>query len=531
MDGFNEKKWFVYLGDHHEGPFSLAEMQGKMNAGAVTSTHYVWCEGMGDWLPMTNVPQFESLIHARAAAVAVASSSSDAPTLHMPAMQAAPVQVKAAETKPAPAATAAKSPAPAIIVQSADEVSRPIILSAVSQSNPHVSGVSPIGLGSIPHRPEQFQTKKKGGGLLVKAIVILIIGSIGGVIHSGTFSNGFSLDPMMLSLTENVPFLANWISPIPAISEVSPEDYQELRNAAAQSLESKGPAAAFALSPQTLEAPTFYIATNFPDGTRFELTFDGIPGTLLGQLAVSLKIQAVTEKRIAKTDPVRFPDGRPIPRGQYKVTLTEAASQVEAAQAIVAGMPAKPGSTTKLRQTKSLFLGGARDAQYTSRLKEYVDELRKRAQTELAEIEQFSSTLEMQLNSTVNSFANIKKRLVSPRSANVARKEWTGVNTRWKEFQAKLNESFAKWNPASLSTDFFYGAMYAEMPKIAQAVEKVHATHDGFVTGQVKEANFDATDAQNVTSAQTMIAGLKGRIAKIKSAPPAANGVPQREAE
>src|SRR5262245_28590155 len=29
MDTSSEKKWFVYVGDHHEGPFSLTDIKGK----------------------------------------------------------------------------------------------------------------------------------------------------------------------------------------------------------------------------------------------------------------------------------------------------------------------------------------------------------------------------------------------------------------------------------------------------------------------------------------------------------------------
>ena len=64
MDGFTEKKWFVYVGDHHEGPFSLEDIQGKIGAGVVSTTSFVWAEGMADWKGMTEVPDFESVLSA-----------------------------------------------------------------------------------------------------------------------------------------------------------------------------------------------------------------------------------------------------------------------------------------------------------------------------------------------------------------------------------------------------------------------------------------------------------------------------------
>ncbi|OFZ55412.1 MAG: hypothetical protein A2428_05800 [Bdellovibrionales bacterium RIFOXYC1_FULL_54_43] len=62
MDGYEDKKWFVYMGDHHEGPFSLAEIQAKMTERQVTASNHVWSEGMADWKLMSEVPQFEALV-------------------------------------------------------------------------------------------------------------------------------------------------------------------------------------------------------------------------------------------------------------------------------------------------------------------------------------------------------------------------------------------------------------------------------------------------------------------------------------
>jgi hypothetical protein len=85
MDGFDEKKWFLYLSDHHEGPFSLAEIQEKMSGGQVSTANYVWCEGMPDWKPMTEVPAFVSLVNpGQASAPAPVLGESTSLELAMP---------------------------------------------------------------------------------------------------------------------------------------------------------------------------------------------------------------------------------------------------------------------------------------------------------------------------------------------------------------------------------------------------------------------------------------------------------------
>jgi hypothetical protein len=62
MNAFSEKKWFVYLKDHHIGPLALDEIKDKMNQGEVSVENYVWAEGMADWQLMKEVRDFDPLV-------------------------------------------------------------------------------------------------------------------------------------------------------------------------------------------------------------------------------------------------------------------------------------------------------------------------------------------------------------------------------------------------------------------------------------------------------------------------------------
>ena len=62
MEGFHDNKWFVYVNDHHEGPFSMADLQSKLASGEVRREQYVWAEGMPDWLMMTAVRELDALM-------------------------------------------------------------------------------------------------------------------------------------------------------------------------------------------------------------------------------------------------------------------------------------------------------------------------------------------------------------------------------------------------------------------------------------------------------------------------------------
>lgn len=52
------KEYFVFINNSEQGPFTLAQLA-SMN---ITPTTDVWCEGMSDWAPASNVPELASII-------------------------------------------------------------------------------------------------------------------------------------------------------------------------------------------------------------------------------------------------------------------------------------------------------------------------------------------------------------------------------------------------------------------------------------------------------------------------------------
>ncbi len=56
-----EKIWFVYISDHHEGPFTPEEVQAKIAEGAVTSQSLVWKDGMPEWVAAETIPEIHAL--------------------------------------------------------------------------------------------------------------------------------------------------------------------------------------------------------------------------------------------------------------------------------------------------------------------------------------------------------------------------------------------------------------------------------------------------------------------------------------
>jgi hypothetical protein len=76
-----EKIWFVYLTDHHEGPFTAAEVAEKAQQGLVNGQTLAWKDGMAEWLAVDSIPDLASALQAPAAGDLAVESSLGTPAL------------------------------------------------------------------------------------------------------------------------------------------------------------------------------------------------------------------------------------------------------------------------------------------------------------------------------------------------------------------------------------------------------------------------------------------------------------------
>ncbi|MGE3262600.1 MAG: GYF domain-containing protein [Bacteriovoracia bacterium] len=58
------KIWFIYLTDHHEGPFSAQEVAEKAKQGLVNGQTLAWKDGMAEWVPAETIPELASAFGA-----------------------------------------------------------------------------------------------------------------------------------------------------------------------------------------------------------------------------------------------------------------------------------------------------------------------------------------------------------------------------------------------------------------------------------------------------------------------------------
>lgn len=86
----DNKVWYAGVAGKQEGPFSIAEVATMLSSGKLTAESLVWKEGMADWVPISQVPEFSTFMAKSSAPSAVPSPVSS------PAKPKASGQAKAA---------------------------------------------------------------------------------------------------------------------------------------------------------------------------------------------------------------------------------------------------------------------------------------------------------------------------------------------------------------------------------------------------------------------------------------------------
>lgn len=537
MDGFQERKWFVYQNDHHEGPFSLEEIQDKMGAGEVQRSQYVWCQGMSDWQMMSAVRDFEGLLATPAAAQPVHPTHLQIEPEASPAVQAESLGVSL-EIQHEPAPEEATHIGISIEEPKAEAQDSPSVapLEIVSEPEPELAlePETPADIGAQPEAP------RRSGFLRVFLTLSLVglgsyaylAGHLDPVVKNPGFVKAASavrgvVQPGLTRIAQWVPALQILFSPIGDIEGVQPEELRELRAAAVSKIPGT---VGLAVLKDELLSPTLYVAANLPNGTVLDVRVEGVPDTLVSQTSLSATTQVTLEGNLARTDPVRQLDGRPLVQGQYWVQVTPAddAKQSSDARQALAGLPAE----SKIAYKKAYFLGGRKDDSYSQRLKEFHDRLARKSTDELHEIRQYFSTLDLQLQSTNREYDQASSNKVPKAGA----KAWNAAHSKWTRLQTQLESGFSKWTDGLSRGEYYQASLYELTRQLGDHVSQLHTAQHALMTNKGTNKAQDqvslevaATDlAQKRTAAAESLASLRSELERVEKLPPSANGMPQR---
>lgn len=528
MDPLNEKKWFVYIEDHHEGPYSVLEVRDKITQSTLSSDQYVWTEGMQDWKPMLEIEDFKTLL------ASVGQQEPSSPSL-------ADAIGISGELSEAPSIEISKDHS-----HTGDSVSfntsKETSLSKDTQSLPVEPSKEPVKkLGkkteaniSPVNDPILVQSKPKKKRRLLRFFVLLIlVGGAGYAYQTGmldpfldnpqikgvadTISRQVSplIEPLTQKIVQTFPVLSEYFSPLPKIADVSPQDYESLKASAQSSLRKGGLSVALAPSTAGGPAPSFYIASNLPDGANFQIYLLGYSETLLNALGFATDLTVTLNKRIGRTSPITQKDGNPIPKGEYDVYVFEADQQPQEVKAAIDAAPATAqahipefiAKNKKIVTSTKLFLGGVRDKIYEDRLAEYHSMIRERASRDIIELQQWINTLKEQYN---KSYRMWEKYRSSPKGKTA----WNKESGPWIKIQEAMVQA-NQWSPEALQSTF-YPNVYQDVRSATTTLLEMHMSSSQFFQG-TQPPDFQPKLIALQQKTKDLLQGLLARIANLET--------------
>ena len=525
MESVNERQWFVYLGNHHEGPFSVEEVQSRISKGVVGPESYVWRDGLSDWMMLREVSELGHLL--------VAGAVTELPE---------------------------KSAEPAVV---------PLVAELSHDSRRETEAQT--GLDQTPGAHGQNEssappTAKPAAAVAPKArlpwvtlsVLLLVVttgilgtlaiqGRLNPVLQAPIVKNSIELAQSFVEdrsqlLVQRFPKLGRWISPIRRIEEVSAEDFTALQAAARGSEATEGVKIALAVNRTDSAASRIWLSTNLPEGFRLEAHIVGKPDTLLNRFDFYSRQEVVVRRHLAEIGPIRYSDGQVAPKGDYAVFIVDVPVQAEpnAAQVLAklkqSPIPQLPGVSiprslqkgVKLIYVQSLFLGGKKDAAYQSRLTDFHMELAKRSAQELEELQQFVTTLKQQFDALQSAFAPFRSKLrakINP----TAKKKWTKEMEKWESLTTALQQQSLKWTSEYMRTVAFHGGSYLASQQAVSSVLKLFETQKAFISGQLDAPAFEFQAGPIETSAQGAVLALAARIQQLVLAPADSSRLPERD--
>jgi hypothetical protein len=381
------KQWFLHIAGQPVGPLSLEEMMARKREGAFTPLTPVWTEGMAAWALAQDVAELKGFFDASSVALpmsppplALARASSQ----HEPASQEpqAPSQPQAAQARAAHRSRPQPKPPvlgddfshlielkPGDVDDRTSSIDRKLLKSAKKEASRALKTAyreaKVVGAADDPNL---------GPKLVIAAAAVVIAGFVGYLVF-GPASGSKQGD-----LRER---LASWLSPMPAIAELSAEDNAAFQAVGKADAKVDGIRAAIAASTREQPGqPVFHVAANLPEGASLSFSLKGDPATLLSDKPVEIRSPLTLSKRLAKSKPMHLPDGSPLPAGEYVVSVSRE-DDATAGGALIA--------------TRRMFLGGAKDANYSAQLSKRLATQRDQALEELKLAAALAARLESQL--------------------------------------------------------------------------------------------------------------------------------------
>lgn len=467
MNSELQKKWFVYLSDHHEGPFNAVELSQKQKSGMVTTQSYVWAEGMADWKPMVEVHE---LTH----------------------------DLKKVES-----------------------------LSIVSPAGERAS----YSKGTPPAFNSKPLVKV---GLIVASILFILTVTLAILSRSSSEDIHALIRPTLNKIIDRAPMVSPLFHLMPNTNDIKGDARKEMEEALLGA-PTANVRIAIALSQNDPNRPNFYLATNLPDHTKFDVYLIGNSDTLLNRLQFRTQLVISTMRGLGKSDVLLSDDGQPLSKGEYQVWVTEAQEQDDALKDTLSKFPVNRPSgilppplpnSAKFVLNKTIFIGGARDDNYLTRLKAFHEKIKQNSEKELIELRQYADTLTLQYQTLTGEFEKILK---AKKPSESQKNNWKKTSKQWLEINAQLEQTIQTWSKETLQNEFFYGVAYELVKSAYDSIRNLYSIENEYLEKTEERSRFQIQHGKAVSECKQTLDQLRGKIEVILKAPKSPNGLPKRE--
>jgi hypothetical protein len=439
-----ESKWFALSDDRYEGPLRLDEIRSRAAEGGVSDAGVqVWCEGMDSWVGLDRLMDAEpDVAYALAPAVAPSGSPSS------PFSKKPPLPPK----RPAPASS----------------LQPPVISASRARPQPASEG------SAIQRSLARGRTPAAGGRLFRVAAVstralriAVAVFSIAAALGSGAWS--------LQKYRERFAF--------PALSGqesvLAPSALERLR------VEWRAGRFGLELTRQDPWAPRLIALSRVAREGKWqgiEVKIEGETGTLVDARSYSERLMIELQDGVAISRPLRASEGKPLPRGYYKISVLAGEETLVSSRYLIAGPD---------------------EQDYLRALKGYQQKTAEQRQLERQELGDALTALREQLEQSVSAFAKAQ----AAAKAGLRRGQiWRAKTLRWQEMAGELERLYAQWSTEPLHSNLVERVLYDRLIQHGRELRRLHAAMDEWANDATSYGS--AFEAQALARAQELRASL-----------------------
>ncbi len=224
--------------------------------------------------------------------------------------------------------------------------------------------------------------------------------------------------------------------------DLTASDFIKAQNFISQSTASVPETLIFAKAKAGL-MPEFYFFAPLPDQQLVDFVLQGQPGDLLGKVRYQAVQTLPILNRMAKSSAFVQSNQAPLAQGIYSITLQD-------------------HLTKKPLATQSYFIGGQRDEDFEQRIHVYRLKLKRQANSEISDLNQWLDSLHSQLQATHKIFERANLRPGDEQEST------------WSTFQKEMTQTLAALTEFPNQDKLYYLEHYEELKGLSDSLSTLH---------------------------------------------------------